>query len=182
MSVDWSEVAALAQAFSGVAVAVSLLFVVYQLHGQKEEEFVSGSASMFDILVDDDFQRAIQWVLYDLHEDSWRKFVTAHRGKYGERAFIRVGAFFNRTGYLVTRRLLGGFDQVTLETVAPTAIAVWTKIQPLVLEARLLENSILFQDFERMLPECFECYVPGQPLSPATLSQISSNANQGERG
>jgi hypothetical protein len=34
----------------------------------------------------------------------------------------------------------------------------------LVLEARLIENSTLFQDFERMLPRCYECYMPTQPL------------------
>ena len=36
----------------------------------------------------------------------------------------------------------------------------------LALEARLIENSTLFQDFERMLPRCYECYMPNQPLPP----------------
>jgi hypothetical protein len=128
---------------------------------------VTATSSTFNIWENDDFQRAQQWVLYEMSERTWREFVAAHRGKYGERAFNRVGAFYNRIGYLVTRHLLGGNDQLELDTVAGTAIAIWKKIEPLVLEARLIENSTLFQDFQRMLPECYSCYVPSQPVPPA---------------
>jgi hypothetical protein len=54
--------------------------------------------------MDDDFQKAMQWVLNDLSEQTWRSFIAAHRGKYGERAFLRVGGYFNRTGYLLEFR------------------------------------------------------------------------------
>jgi hypothetical protein len=159
-------VIAIATALSGIAVVSSLLLVLIQLNKQSEEEFVSGTATTFEVFVSDDFQRAVQWVLYELHEDSWRQFVVAHRGRYGERALIRVGAFYNRIGYLVTQNLLGGLDGLMLDAVAGQAIAVWQKIEPLVLEARLIENSMLFQDFQRMLPECYECYVPSRPTPP----------------
>jgi hypothetical protein len=162
VSIDWTEVTGIADTISGIAVATSLILVAFQLRGQRAEEFVSGSSDLFQIWSNDDFQQAVQWVIYDLHQDTWRAFVAANRGKYGERAFTRVGAFYNRVGYLVTGNLLGGLDQVLLETTASYAIRVWSKIEPLVLEARLVENSRLFQDFERMLPDCLECFVPGQ--------------------
>jgi hypothetical protein len=173
VSIDWSEVTALATAVGGIAVATSLIFVALQLRGQRAEEFVSGSSDLFQVWTDDDFQQAVQWVIYELHQDTWRAFVAANRGKYGERAFNRVGAFYNRVGYLVTGNLLGGLDQVLLETTASTAIRVWNKIEPLVFEARLVDNSRLFQDFERMLPDCLECYVPGQlEPSPDTAADV----------
>jgi len=164
MPLDWTEVIAIATVFSGFAVVGSALLVLAQLRRQAQELFVSGTASLFEIWVDDDFQRAVQWVLYGLSERSWRQFVEAHRGEYGERAFTRVGSYFNRIGYLVTHRLLGNEDRLLLDTVAGDAIAVWQKIEPLVLEARLIDNSTIFQDYQRMLPECYECYVPTQPV------------------
>jgi hypothetical protein len=177
MSVDWTEVMAFAESIGGIAVAASLLLVVFQLRGQRKEQFVSGSADLFHIWAEDNFQSAIQWILYDMRADTWREFVAKYRGQYGERALNRVGAFYNRVGYLVTRDLLGGLDQVILETTASTAIKVWNKIQPLVLEARLIENSSMYQDFERMLPECFECYVPSQ-IQPGTESTIAREIAQ----
>ncbi|MGH2447723.1 MAG: DUF4760 domain-containing protein [Chloroflexota bacterium] len=163
MHIDWTMVSALATAVYGVAFVASILLVLHQLRQQSNETFVSGTASAFDIWEDDGFQRAIQWVLYDLKEQTWREFEAAHKGDYGERALVRVGGFYNRIGYLVSYKLLGKNDRILLDTVAGSAIAVWRKIEPLVLEARLIENSTMFQDFERMLPECHECYVPLRP-------------------
>ncbi len=177
MSIDWSEVTALATAISGFALVATALLILFQLRRQGEEQFVTGTASLFQLWENDDFQRALQWVLYGLDEQSWRAFVAAHRGQYGERALTRVGAYFNRIGYLVTRRLLGGQDRLLLDTVAGPAIAVWQKIEPLVLEARLIENSTMFQDYQRMLPRCYECYVPSQPVPP----RIQEGAEQAAR-
>ena len=176
MNPDWGEVAALAQVIAGFAIVTSLLLVSLQLRKQGEDQFVSATSDSFRVWVSDEFQRSHQWVLYDLTENTWRSFASAHRGKYGERAFYRVGAFYNRVGYLVTRNMLGGHDQILLDTLAGAAIAVWHKIEPLVLEARLIENSTLFQDFERMLPECYLCYVPGQPVPPAILAGAAQAA------
>lgn len=177
VSVDWTAVTALATFATGAAVVASLLLVLIQLRQQAQEEFVSATADTFDAWIDDDFQRAQQWVLYELSEQTWRTFVAAHRGRYGERAFFRVGGLYNRIGYLVTRDLLGGHDQIILDNVAGWAIAIWQKIEPLVLEARLVENSTLFQDYQRMLPECYACYVPSQPLP----SGIQEGAEQAAR-
>ncbi|MDQ2743792.1 MAG: hypothetical protein M3Z66_16065 [Chloroflexota bacterium] len=160
MTIDWAMVGALGTALYGIAFVVSIVLVLRQLHQQAKETFVSGTATTFAIWQDDNFQRAQQWILYELKEQTWKEFVAAHRGDFGERAFIRVGSFYNRIGYLVTYNLLGTNDRILLDTVAGLAIAVWRKIGPLVLEARLIENSTMFQDYERMLPRCYECYVP----------------------
>lgn len=164
MSVDWAAITAVATIVSGIAVVGSLLLVAFQLRQQGQEDFVSATSTLFDTWLDDDFQQALQWVLYELAQPTWRTFLAAHRGRYGERAFFRVGSFFNRTGYLVTHELLGGHERYILNSVAGRAIEVWQKIEPLVLEARLVANSTLFEDYQRMLPECYACYVPSQPV------------------
>ena len=172
---DWAAITAVATIISGLAVVGSLLTVAFQLQKQGQEDFVAATSGLFDTWLDDDFQRAVQWVLYDLTQSTWRTFIAAHHGKYGERAFIRVGSYFNRTGYLVTNRLLGGHEQYLLDSVAGRAIEVWQKIEPLVLEARLVQNSTLFQDYQRMLPECYACYVPNQPI-PFRIQEGAADA------
>ena len=66
-------------------------------------------------------------------------------------------------------------DDEILPTVGGYAIAVWNKIEPLVKEARRIENSNLFVNFERILPSCRECYVPtlgsDVPINPFSLQQ-----------
>ena len=170
MTINWAMVSALATTINGVAFVVSIVFLLRQLRHQESEGFVSATAATFQIWMDDDVQRAQQWVLYELKEQTWTEFVKAHRNDYGERAFIRVGSFYNRIGYLVTYKLVGQYDRILLDTVAGLAIAVWQKIGPLVLEARLIENSTLFQDYERMLPDCYECYMPTQPIPLAVTA------------
>lgn len=168
----WDEVQALATVVSDVALIGSLLFVLAQLKQQEREQFVQATSDEFTVWEDDDFQRALQWVLYDLKASTWREFVAKYRGEYGERAFNRVGALFNRYGYLMAHDLLGGLDQLVLDTLSGPAIAVWNKIEPLVLEARLIENSTMFQDFQTMLPACYACYVPGQQLPPRERREL----------
>lgn len=170
MAINWVAVSALTSVVYGVAFIGSIYLVLLQLRRQADEQFVSGTSSAFEIWMADDFQQAVQWVLYELQADSWRAFKEQHRGGYGERALIRVGSFYNRIGYLATRRLLGRNDRILLDSVAGNAIAVWRKIEPLVLEARLIENSTLFQDFEAMLPTCYECYVPAPPRRDAATA------------
>src|SRR5262249_49175765 len=62
-----------------------------------------------------------------------------------------------------------------LSTIGAYAIAVWQKLEPLVREARRIENSVLFDDFERLLPACYECYVPalgkGATVTPFAIAQ-----------
>ncbi len=164
MTIDWTAVGAIATVVYGVAFLASLGLVFIQLRRGAEERFVVSTQPLFEVWVDDEFQRAFQWVLYDLKEERWKDFVAVHRGDYGERAFTIVGAYFNRVGYLVAYHLLGKSDRILLDTVAGPAIAVWNKVGVLVEEARLIENSTLFLDYERMLPQCYECYVPTQPV------------------
>jgi hypothetical protein len=171
MSVNWLMVEALATAVYGVAFIASIVLLLKQLRRQNQESFVSGTASTFGTWMDDDFQRAQQWILYELKEQTWKAFMAAHRNDYGERAFYRVGGYYNRIGYLVSYHMLGRNDRILLDTVAGMAITVWQKISPLVLEARLIENSTMFQDYERMLPECYECYVPTQPIPPSIVAR-----------
>ena len=171
MTINWEELTSIATAIYGSAFLISLLFVVIQLRRQTGERFVVSTQKTFEIWVNDDFQKAQQWILYELKEQTWKEFVAAHRGEYGERAFIRVGSYYNRIGYLVMYHLLGGSDRILLDTIAGPAIRIWQKIEPLVLEARLAENSALFQDYERMLPRCRECYV----YSETSQSAIEAN-------
>jgi hypothetical protein len=172
MSADWTALGALATVATMFVFIATGLVVWYQLRAQRADQFVQGTATIFAIWMDDDFQRAQQWILYELKEQTWKDYVAAHRNDYGERAIIRVGSYYNRIGYLVTYHLLGNNDRILLDTVAGLAIAVWQKIAPLVLEARLVENSTLFQDYERMLPRCYECYVPTQPVLPIIAARV----------
>src|SRR5262249_1190910 len=50
---------------------------------------------------------------------------------------------------------------------------VWHRIQPLVKELRLRENALLFENYEMLLPECRECYVPGIGL-PSTRDDAAA--------
>src|SRR5947209_5519056 len=138
MSADWAALGALATVATMFVFIATGLVVWYQLRAQRADQFVQGTATSFAIWMDDDFQRAQKWILYELKEQAWKDYVAAHRNDYGERAFIRVGSYYNRTGYLVTYHLLGSNDRILLDTVAGLAIAVWQKIVPLVLEARLV--------------------------------------------
>jgi hypothetical protein len=176
MTVDWAEVSALATALYGVAFVLSLGLVLIQLRRQADERFVTSTQPTFEIWMSDEFQRAQQWILYELQESTWRDFTAHHRNDYGERALLRVGSYYNRIGYLVVYRLLGSRDGVLLDTVAGSAIAVWNKIEPLILEARLMENATMFVDYERMLPECYECYVPNQPVPAHVLEEAAEAA------
>lgn len=177
MMIDWTIVATISIAVYAVAFIIGMGLLLARLAMQQKGNFVSDTAPAFAVWADDSFQQAQQWILYDLKEATWKAFVAAHRGQYGERAFIRVGSYYNRIGYLVNYGFLGNNDRVVLDTVAGLAIAVWRQIGPLVLEARLIENSTMFQDYERMLPRCYECYAPTQPVPP----DITAGAQEASR-
>lgn len=180
MTVDWQMVGALSSLLYAVTFLVSIVAVVIQLRREEQATFVSTTASLFQVWADDDFQRALQWVLYELNAATWKEFMAAHRGQYGERAFIRVGSYFNRAGYLVTHHLVGSNDRILLDIVSGPAIAAWEKMGPLVLEARLIQNSTLFQDYERMLPDCYACFEPTEPV-PERIREGAEHAARLER-
>lgn len=180
MTVDWQMVGALSSLAYAVTFLISIVAVVIQLRREEQAAFVATTGALFAVWADDDFQRALQWVLYELDASTWKDFMAKYRGEYGERAFIRVGSYFNRAGYLVTHHLVGRNDRILLDNVSGPAIAAWEKIGPLVLEARLIQNSTLFQDYERMLPDCYACFEPTEPI-PEHIREGAEHAAELER-
>jgi hypothetical protein len=96
--------------------------------------------------------------LHELKDPTWENFCAPGRGKRTERALHRVGGYYDRVGNLVRHNLIR--RQEILPTVGGNAVAVWSRIEPLVKELRLRENAVLFENYEWLLPECQECYVP----------------------
>jgi hypothetical protein len=179
---SWDAVTAIATVISMFAFVATALYIRAELRAQEKDRFLSITNELFTIWQSHDFMEAQLWLLHRLEADTWEEFVKAHRADYGEAAFHRVGSFYDRVGTLVR---LGMVDEKEiLSTMAAYAIAVWQKIGPLVREARRIENSVLFDDFERLLPACNECYVPSLGTSgtvkPFVLDQTPDRATAKE--
>jgi hypothetical protein len=84
--------------------------------------------------------------------------VAHERGERAERALHSVAGFYDRVGNLIRNRLIR--EDEILPTVGGFAIAVWQRIEAIVQEFRRRENAFRFQNFEAVLPNCCECYVP----------------------
>jgi len=161
----WDMITALATIVSTGAFVATAIFVAQELKGVEKSRYLQISSDLFSTWQSRDFMEAQLWLIHRLEEKTWSEFVAAHRADYGEQAFHRVGSFYDRVGTLVR---LGMIDEKEiLSTLGPYAIAVWKKIEPLVVEARGIENSILFDDFEKILPACYECYVPNLKIPDA---------------
>lgn len=158
-SIDWQLAAAIATVFSSVAFAVSAIAVMIQLRQMTRERYFSVTAHLFDIWQSPEFQRDQLFLLHEWPVQSWEEFCAQGRGKRTERAIHRVGGYYDRVGNLVRHNLID--KEEILPTIGGYAVAVWYQIQPLVKEMRLRENAVLFQNYESLLPECHECYVPG---------------------
>ena len=169
----WNALNAIASTISMIAFVFTALYVRGQLKSLEKDRFLTITNDLFTIFQSDEFLRAQFWVLHSLEETTWTEFVEKHRTDYGELAFHRVGSFYDRIGSLIRSDLVS--EEQILRNVGGYAIAVWRKIQPLVHEARGIENSELFASFEWMLPACHECYVPklglGVKVSPFDLEQ-----------
>jgi hypothetical protein len=158
---------------STAAYIVTALYIRAELKGLEKDRYLTATGELFAIFQSREFMEAQLWLLHRLQETDWHSFVQTHRADTGEMAFHRVGSFYDRVGVMVRMGLIN--EKEILTTMGGYAIAVWEKIGPLVHEARQMENSALFADFERMLPACRECYVPNlnatTPVHPFALPQ-----------
>lgn len=155
---NWQVDAAIASIVSAMAVVTSTIFLVVQLRQAARERYFEITAHLFQIWQSPEFQEDQLFLLHKLPASTWEEFVANGRGERAERALHRVGAFYDRIGSLIRHKLIRQDDM--LPTIGGFAIAVWQRIEPFVVEARRRENAFLFQNFEAILPECRECYVP----------------------
>ncbi|MGH7987917.1 MAG: DUF4760 domain-containing protein [Candidatus Binataceae bacterium] len=149
---------ALATIVSAIAVAASAAFVVVQLRQAARDRYFAITAHLFEIWQSTEFQEDHLFILHKLPAANWEDFVKGGRGERAERALHRVGGFYDRVGNLIRNGLIRQDD--ILPTVGGFAIAVWQRIEPIVRELRMRENAFLFQNYETVLPNCRECYVP----------------------
>jgi hypothetical protein len=171
----WTIISAVAAVISTITYILTAIYVRDQLKGQRQDRYLHVTSELFTNWQDRDFMEAQLWLVHRLQEKDWQNFIVKHRCDYGEIAFHRVGGFYDRVGTLVRLGFVN--EQEILTTIGGHAIAVWTKIEPLVREARASENSELFRDFERMLPACHACYVPAlsitTPVAPFSPVQAA---------
>jgi peroxiredoxin len=165
-SINWEVAAAIATIISTVAFIASAVVVILQLRQAARERYFSITAHLFEIWQSPEFQHDQLFLLHVLSCTTWKEFCALGRGERAERALHRVGGYYDRVGNLVRHRLIDKDD--ILPTIGGYAVAVWHRIEPLVKELRLRENAMLFQNYELLLPECHECYVPG--IAPLTAS------------
>ncbi|MGH8013614.1 MAG: DUF4760 domain-containing protein, partial [Candidatus Binataceae bacterium] len=165
---------ALATIVSAIAVAASAAFVVVQLRQAARDRYFTITSHLFEIWQSPEFQEDQLFILHKLSCTNWEEFVRGGRGERAERALHRVGGFYDRVGNLIRNGLIRQDD--ILPTVGGFAIAVWQRIEPIVRELRIRENAFLFQNYETVLPNCRECYVPS-----VTGSETSAPAEEPER-
>ncbi len=173
----WNVITAIATVISTAAYILTAVYIRAELKALDKERYLAVTSELFSLWQSKDFMEAQLWLLHKMDETTWESFVQAHRGDYGECSFHRVGSFYDRVGTLVRMGLID--DKEILSTIGAYAIAVWQKMEPLVQEARRVENSVLFDDFEMLLPSCYECYVPSlgenADVRPFSLSQPAVN-------
>jgi hypothetical protein len=156
--IDWTAINAIANVLSMVAFILTAIYVRAELKAMDKDRYLTITNQLFEIWETPEFTNAQLWLIHRLEERTWPDFVKAHRADKGEAAFLRVGSFYDRVGLMVQLGFVRAEE--ILPTVGAHAVRVWEKIQPLVYEARRVEHSSLFENFEKLLPACFECYVP----------------------
>src|SRR5579859_232294 len=177
-SINWETAAAIATVLSSVTFAASAIAVVLQLRQASRVNYFSVTAHLFEIWQSPEFQHDQLFLLHKLGRLNWEEFCAGGRGERAERAIHRVGGFYDRVGNLVKHNLIR--KEEILPTIGGYAVAVWYRIEPLVKELRLRENAVLFQNYEALLPECHECYVPG--LDEFRAADASSSREEGTGG
>jgi peroxiredoxin len=184
-SINWGNAAAIATVLSSVTFAASAIAVVLQLRQAARVNYFSVTAHLFEIWQSPEFQHDQLFLLHKLGRPTWEEFCADGRGERAERAIHRVGGFYDRVGNLVKHNLIR--KEEILPTIGGYAVAVWYRIDPLVKELRLRENAVLFENYEALLPECHECYVPGishfgestNPSADASLRELPQRLNGG---
>ncbi|HLK56564.1 MAG TPA: hypothetical protein VKU00_08370 [Chthonomonadaceae bacterium] len=171
----WQIVTAVATLVSTIAYIVTVMYIRAELKSLEKDRYLNVTGELFSIWQSGEFMESQLWLLHRLQETTWQAFIAAHRADTGEIAFHRVGSFYDRVGTLVKMGLVN--EQEILSTLGGHAIAVWQKIEPLVREARAIENSVMFDHFEQLMPACYECYVPmlgrDTQVKPFSLEQPS---------
>ena len=180
---DWQVAAEIATTVSTIAFAASAIVVVLQLRQAARERYFSVTAHLFEIWQSPEFQHDQLFILHKLSSSTWDDFIAEGRGERPDRAIHRVGSFYDRVGNLVRHGLIRRDD--ILPTIGGYAVAVWHRIEPLVKELRLRENALLFENFESLLPECHDCYVPGVATGDSSIrmnneSESVTNRSIGE--
>ncbi len=152
-ALHWEIISTIANCLSAVAIVAGSIFVVIELRQAAKDRYLHLTSDLFQIGHSREFQDHQLFLLHKLPITNWRDFIADGRGQPAERALQRVGGFYDRIGHLVRSKL------IRPEEILPTgdAIRVWHKIEPLVREARQTENSLLFQNYEAVLPNCLEC-------------------------
>jgi hypothetical protein len=174
MTLDWQAYSAIATMISTVAFVAGAIFVVIQLRQAARDRYYTITANLFELWQSSEFQDDQLFLLHKLTATSWDDFVANGRGERAERALHRVAGFYDRVGILIRSGLIRQDD--ILPTVGGFAITVWQRIAPIVEEARRRENAFLFQNFEAVLPNCRECYVP-----IADISTVAAQVEDVER-
>lgn len=170
--INWEAAAAIATIISTVAFIASAIVVILQLRQAARERYFSITAHLFEMWQSPEFQHDQLFLLHVLSCRTWEEFCALGRGERAERALHRVGGYYDRVGNLVRHRLIRKED--ILPTIGGYAVAVWDRIEPLVKELRLRENAVLFQNYELLLPDCHDCYVP--PIAPPNAgAEISAS-------
>jgi peroxiredoxin len=177
-SIDWQAAAAIATVVSTLAFFASAVVVMLQLRQAARERYFSITAHLFEIWQSPDFQHDQLFLLHMLSCSTWDEFCKLGRGERAEVAIHRVGGYYDRVGNLVRHGLIDKED--ILPTIGGYAVAVWHRVEPLVKELRLRENALLFQNYELLLPDCHECYVPGiAPLTATAKDAILDGPTHG---
>jgi hypothetical protein len=173
---NWEIDSAIATVISSVAIVASAIFVVIQLRQAARDRYFTITSHLFEIWQSPDFREDELYLLHKLSAQGWDDFIASGRGERAERALHRVGGFYDRVGNLVQHGLIDKDD--ILPTIGGFALAVWQRIEILVVEARRRENSFLFQNFEAVLPACRECFIP----SAAEVEAEAALARSAARG
>jgi hypothetical protein len=181
----WEIVSTAANWVSAIAIVAGSIFVVIELRQAAKDRYLTLTSDLFQIWHSREFQDDQLLLLHKLPSTNWKDFIANGRGEEAERALQRVGGFYDRIGALVRNKLIR--QEELLPTVGGDAIRVWQKIEPLVREARETENSLLFQNYEAVLPNCLECYVPimheesrlaeAERIEPAALKKMLDAGN-----